>query len=818
MVNLRGEDWLMAERSLDWYTGKAPLPGVCPGVTSRGIHSLPQPNFNKVTRQDIQDYFDNSWTIVEALFAGFKGEEPFYRPPVHGLRHPQIFYYGHTPCLYINKLRVAGVLDSPVNAYFESIFEVGVDEMLWDDMHKNDMIWPKVEEVYEYRKEVYKVISNMIATSPLLDDPSKIGWDHPMWALFMSFEHEKIHVETSSVLFRETPINLMQIPKGWPEMHPSVKNPTVTRTNPQAAVDYPQNEMISVSGGRVELGKPRDFPSFGMDNEYGSRTLEVPAFSASKYMITNGEFWHFVASGGYRTEKYWSPDAWGWRKHRNMKWPFFWQQDGPQGSMQFKLRNVFEITDMQWDWPVNVNYHEARAYCKWRDEVEGLDGKPEAYRVITEAEHHLIRDESLQMSAARADPDKDKALSFGGDKFADASAGAGAANLNLAYGSHSPVDALPPSSSGHCDAMGNAWEWTEDHFNPMDGFKVHPVYDDFSAPCFDGKHHIIMGGSFASMGDNGASVFCRYHFRAHFLQHSGFRLVQSSDPAPATLLASEEYVPQAEAADETNVYETTQLVDQYLGLHFPASGVAEGVAPILGHASSPEHALAFPQRVSRLLTSLEPKRTTGRVLDLGCAVGGGSFELASSGMFDEVVGIDFSKAFIDAAEGMRQGQKMRFILPVEGSIEQEVTAAMEPNVDAAALARVSFQVGDACKLVENSAALGKFDGVVLANLLCRLPEPVACLDGLSAIINPGGVAVIVTPFSWLEQYTHKSKWLGGFPDPVSGEPIHSKEVLRAEMEKRGFVKIHEEQMPLVIREHQRKYQYIVSEATAWRRL
>lgn len=63
-----------------------------------------------------------------------------YSPPVHGLRHPQIFYYGHTACLYVNKLRVAGVLDRPVNAYFESIFEVGVDEMLWDDMHKNDMV------------------------------------------------------------------------------------------------------------------------------------------------------------------------------------------------------------------------------------------------------------------------------------------------------------------------------------------------------------------------------------------------------------------------------------------------------------------------------------------------------------------------------------------------------------------------------------------------------------------------------------------------------------------------------------------------------
>ena len=98
------------------------------------LRSLPLPNLSNVTRQGTKDYFDNSWTLFEMLFAGLKGDEPFYRPPVHGLRHPQIFYYGHTPCLYINKLRVAGVLADPVNPYFESIFEVGVDEMLWDDM------------------------------------------------------------------------------------------------------------------------------------------------------------------------------------------------------------------------------------------------------------------------------------------------------------------------------------------------------------------------------------------------------------------------------------------------------------------------------------------------------------------------------------------------------------------------------------------------------------------------------------------------------------------------------------------------------------
>ena len=105
-----------------------------------------------------------------------------------------------------------------MNPYFESIFEVGVDEMLWDDMHKNDMVWPTVSEVHEYRKEVYNVVKNAIETHPSLDDkngaePVLVNQDHPMWALFMGFEHERIHLETSSVLFRETPRELVQVGK-----------------------------------------------------------------------------------------------------------------------------------------------------------------------------------------------------------------------------------------------------------------------------------------------------------------------------------------------------------------------------------------------------------------------------------------------------------------------------------------------------------------------------------------------------------------------------------------------------------------------------
>jgi len=358
------------------------------------------------TRKSTREYFDNSWALFETLFAGFDGEEPFYRPPQHGLRHPQIFYYGHGACLYVNKLRVAGVLDGPVDAYMESILEVGVDEMIWDDMVKNDMVWPTVAEVHVYRQKCYDTIVNIIETHPALDDPSTITDAHPLWSLYMSFEHDRIHLETSSVLYRETDLRLMQVPAHWPPLHPSVPDHT-NPVRPTAGEHYPAaNPMIDVPANKVTLGKPTDFPTFGWDNEYGSRDMDVPAFAASQFKVTNGEFWEFVNDGGYRDQKYWCANGAKWRAHRNMKWPFFWVPDGPQGSMLFKLRTVFEEVTMPWDWPVDCNYFEARAFCRWRAAKDGKDS--EEYRVITEAEHHVLRDPSYGLPASRADPAADQ--------------------------------------------------------------------------------------------------------------------------------------------------------------------------------------------------------------------------------------------------------------------------------------------------------------------------------------------------------------------------------------------------------------------------
>lgn len=184
----------------------------------------------------------------------------------------------------------------------------------------------------------------------------------------MGFEHERIHLETSSVLFREAPRHLVQTPTNWPPLHPSaLNNQSLSPTSdPIEGKDFPSNRMISVNNDSVDLGKPADFPSYGWDNEYGERNMNVPSFSASEHMITNGEYYQFVEDGGYRTQEYWCDDGWNWRSHRNLKWPFFWQQVGPAGSHEYDLRTIFEVIDMPWDWPVDVTYYEAKAFCRWK--------------------------------------------------------------------------------------------------------------------------------------------------------------------------------------------------------------------------------------------------------------------------------------------------------------------------------------------------------------------------------------------------------------------------------------------------------------------
>ena len=93
--------------------------------------------------------------------------------------------------------------------------ETGVDEMNWDDLHEGEQdVWPALDQVRQYRDAVYELVRQVIRTHPSLEKP--ITMASLTWSLAMGFEHERIHLETSSVLIRELPLEYVKEPDVWP--------------------------------------------------------------------------------------------------------------------------------------------------------------------------------------------------------------------------------------------------------------------------------------------------------------------------------------------------------------------------------------------------------------------------------------------------------------------------------------------------------------------------------------------------------------------------------------------------------------------------
>jgi putative 4-mercaptohistidine N1-methyltranferase len=248
-----------------------------------------------------------------------------------------------------------------------------------------------------------------------------------------------------------------------------------------------------------------------------------------------------------------------------------------------------------------------------------------------------------------------------------------------------------------------------------------------------------------------------------------------------------------------NPYESQKLLNEYLLFHY---GQAHEILP---WTFGPKEALFFPTRCASFISENSPVALPkSRALDVGCAVGRLTFHLAQS--YREAIGIDFSASFITAAQTLARGENLEYPILQTGRRTHPATArAPELPLDA----RLSFETGDAQNL---RVDLGSFDLVSACNLLCRLPQPQKFLDRLPSLVNPGGLLLITTPNTWLEEFTAPEYWIGATPE--TGEPL---EALTNQLSP-GFQLLKREDKPFLICEHARKFQWSVAEATLWQRL
>ena len=677
-------------------------------------------------RMEILHYFEKTWAIDEKLYTQLKSDEIFYHRG-DPLRHVILFYLGHTAVFFINKLFLAKIIDTRINPEFESIFAIGVDEMSWDDLDEKHYKWPSVPEVRAYRDMAKKVIIDVIEETPL---NMPIGWDDPFWLILMGIEHERIHLETSSVLIRQLPLD---------EVIPGKFGKICNEYGPA-----PKNELLAVSGGTLTLGKSSNHPLYGWDNEYGSHTETIAGFKASKHLISNEEFLKFIESGGYNNATYWTEEGWNWRNFKEAEMPLFWikKEDG------YWLRLVAEEIPMPWNWPVEVNYLEAKAYCNWQSARTG-----KTYRLPTEAEwyrlaeHCQVQDE-LEWNTSPG-------------------------NINLEhFASPCPVDKF--RMGDFYDVIGNVWQWTETPITGYPGFKVHPMYDDFSTPTFDGKHNLIKGGSWISTG-NEATHHARYAFRRHFYQHAGFRIVESETPL---IIHNDEYETDVEIANSCEANWGTNA--------------------------------DFSKKLAEIVLENTQGLKIEKVLDLNADTGRLAFELAPH--FEKITAIDFSARFIRMPIQLQEKGFIRYIVKDEGELVFYRDVVLADFGLGANKENILFMQDNANNL---KPIYSGYDLIIVPNLLEELICPILFLKQIHERINENGLLIIASTYDWERNNIERAHWPGGFKQ--DGEPVSSFEGVKAILSNHFELINEPKSISQTLRKSTRLSEQRISEVSIWKK-
>ncbi len=703
------------------------------------------PQYVRTPRLDFQDtqsarhvlarYFNATFSRYESLFETLVGDAAYYDKSI-SQRHPLIFYFGHTATFFVNKLILCGLIDQRINPEFESMFAIGVDEMSWDDIDETNYDWPSVTSVQQYRDQVRSLVNSLLESAPLT---LPLDWENPWWVIIMGIEHENIHLETSSVLIRQHSLELVKAHpdwKVWARENPKTPDPR----------NAPENRVVEIPGGSVALGKEQQSPVYGWDNEYGAHKADIKSFHAAKYLVSNQEFLPFVEDGGYANDAVWGEEGLQWREFAAVNAPGFWLLEGKA----WKLRLMTEVVEMPWAWPVEVNYHEARAFCNWKAQQSG-----EPVRLPTEEEWYRIYD------SAGVDAPVEGQISK--------------ANIHLDHGASScRVDQFPHGD--FYDVVGNVWQWTETAIYPFEGFRVHPYYDDFTMPTMDGKHNLMKGGSWISSG-NETQRSARYAFRRHFYQHAGFRYVIADAPEE----------------QQISHYEDDKMLSEYAEFHF---------------GDTYFNVENFPKTLADIAIQAMGDKPCVKALDIGCAVGRASFELARR--FDEVRGIDFSARLIGLGVQLAEQGVVRYSITDEGELKHYCERRLSDLGLQEHSHKVTFSQGDACNL--KSSYTG-YDLVLAANLIDRLYDPVLFLGTIHERINMGGVLMVTSPYTWLEEHTKKDHWLGGYKS--DGENVTTLDGLKSVLLEHFELLREPQQVPFVIRETSRKFQHTLSDVTLW---
>ncbi|GKT85541.1 LOW QUALITY PROTEIN: DUF323 domain protein [Colletotrichum tofieldiae] len=491
------------------------------------------------------------WTAWNAVTQKMLPREELLDQPIK-LRNACIFYLGHIPGFLDIQLTKTTKTPPTEPAYFQPMFERGIDPDVDnpENCHSHSEIpdeWPPVEQILGYQQRVRSRLQDQYKNG-VGKIPRAVAQ-----GIWVGFEHEIMHMETLLYM-------MLQSDKTLPP--PDVQQPDFKRLANKARQARVANEWHNVPAQSITLGMDEpDLDAgvngyFGWDNERPARKAKVHAFQAKGRPITNEES-PFNGRGAkglpakyaqYMFENHIKkvPASWAAAESNSKKdidangqvhltnghanghtnghvngqtnGAVNGQVNGHRSGERalpdsfldgIAVRTVHGLVPLKYalDWPIFASYDELSGCAAWMgSRIPTFEEARSIYNYVhnskrMEAERTLGRtvpavNGHLSNDGVEETPPKTSSLEAGkarSELFVDLDG----ANVGFQHWHPVPVTANGGRLAGQGE-LGGVWEWTSSPLARHEGFEPMPLYPQYTSDFFDGKHNIVLGGSWAT--------------------------------------------------------------------------------------------------------------------------------------------------------------------------------------------------------------------------------------------------------------------------------------------------------------------------------
>ncbi|TVY30182.1 Ergothioneine biosynthesis protein [Lachnellula hyalina] len=484
------------------------------------------------------------WAVWDVVTRGMISDEELLEQPIK-LRNACIFYLGHIPTFLEIQLNKVSLEPPCEPTYYPQVFERGIDPDVDnpEQCHAHSEVpeeWPPLDEILEYQGKVRSKVEKLYS---LQEIPRDIGR-----ALWIGFEHEIMHLETLLYM-------LLQSDKTRP---PTTYTPDFESEAKFAEAARVPNEWFEIPEQSITIGltDPEDNSGgdqhFGWDNEKPPRQVTVPAFRAQAHAITNQDYGRYLE----QTHSSKIPASWaenisngahlngdsngnsnGYSNghaniHYNASIPL------SKAFLEGKaVRTVYGLVPLKYtlDWPVFASYDELAGCAIWMggriptleearsiySHVDGLklkEAEQHLGKTVPAVNGHLVNDGVEESPPSRA-------LQNGGSSE-ELFTNLRGANVGFKHWHPVAVTANGNKLAGQAD-MGGLWEWTSSPLARHEGFEPNKLYPAYTSDFFDGKHNVVLGGSWATHPRiAGRKTFINWYQRNYPYAWVGARLVR----------------------------------------------------------------------------------------------------------------------------------------------------------------------------------------------------------------------------------------------------------------------------------------------------